>query len=97
MVSRLLLLGTSATRVNDPYPPFCDPNFQLLVGRHAYRFDYQYAANGPQTIPTDLVATYRDGLCDIDNELQRFVKPTAFQKLPDIPPEYPAPPLVSLK
>src|SRR5438045_1962946 len=71
VVSRLLLLGTSATRVNDDHPTFCDPDLQLLVGRHAYRFDYQFAANSPQKLPADLVATYRDGLCDIDNELQR--------------------------
>src|SRR5437764_1295029 len=55
VVSRLLLLSTSATRVNDQHPTFCDPDLQLLVGRHAYRFDYQFAANGPQKIPADLI------------------------------------------
>ena len=78
--------------MNDPHPNFCDPDLQLLVGRHSYRFDYQFAANGPQKLPADLVATYRDGLCDIDNELQRVVHNTPFQKLSDVPPEFPPPP-----
>jgi hypothetical protein len=92
VVSRLLLLGTSATRVNDDHPTFCDPDLQLLVGRHVYRFDYQFAANGPQKLPADLVATYRDGLCDIDTDLQRVVRNTPFQKLSDVPSEFPPPP-----
>jgi hypothetical protein len=92
VVSHLLLLNTSATRVEDQAPTFCDDNVQVLIGRHAYRFDYQYAAGGPQTIPNDLVATYRDGLCDITNELQRVLKPAPFKTPSDMPAEFPPPP-----
>lgn len=92
VVSKLLLLGTSTTRVEGNYPKFCDPNLQLLVGRHAIRFDYQFAANGPQTIPADLVATYRDRLCDFTNELEPVLRPAPFQKLSDTPQDFPPPP-----
>jgi hypothetical protein len=89
-VSNLLLLNTSATQVEGQQ--YCQGQ-QLLTGRHVYRFDYLYGLGNPPTIPTDLVATYRDGLCDIVNELNRVVRPTPFKTPNAVPSEFPpAPP-----
>jgi hypothetical protein len=90
-VSNLLLLSTSATR--NEGEQFCQ-QVDLLTGRHAYRFDYRYGLGNPPTIPNDLVATYRDGLCDVDNQLEPVVRQTPFKTPDAVPAEYPpAPPM----
>jgi hypothetical protein len=89
-VSNLLLLSTSATEVEGE--EFCQGQ-QLLTGRHVYRFDYLYGLGNAPTVPNDLVATYRDGLCDIDTELNRVLRPTPFKTPDAVPSEFPpAPP-----
>ena len=90
-VSNLLLLSTTTTR--NEGEQFCG-QVDLLTGRHAYRFDYQYGLGNPPTIPKDLVATYRDGLCDVDTELEPVVRQVPFKTPDAVPAEYPpAPPM----
>jgi hypothetical protein len=91
-VSSLLLLNTSTTRVDGA--EFCEQ--QLHVGRHAIRYDYHHGAGNPIEVPANIVATYRDRLCDVTLELERILRPAPFTRPEDVPPDFPpAPPQFS--